>query len=323
MNPNYLFNICLFGIYENNNNNNRIKISSLSVDSSFYSFLLNEFALFLKILLVMFVRVVTDVRESRMIIHRIMSEEPCVVGFDMEGERFTCYDGQVTIIQLCDIHLNVYLFDVLTNKDLMTQGDLLKLLCSNHVKKIAHDCRLDSGALYKHYNTVLHNVFDTQMAHILINVRNGSDSWWDPTRASLKTLCCLYNVPLVVSLKDSVKYSMTQNDSFWSERPLTNRMINYAAADAAQLIPLYRKIFSLLSESDRDLMCQLSKEQIFTMIDGEWVRSIQTFRKGQELHEKLKQNPDLPLSKQQRKSLNRYRHLVSLPQSPLAQPTLR
>lgn len=252
-----------------------------------------------------------------------MSQEPCIVGFDMEGERFTCYDGQVTIIQLCDINLNVYLFDILSNKNLMTQGHLLKLLCSNQVKKIAHDCRLDSGALYKHYNAVLSNVFDTQMAHILINVRNGSDSWWDPARASLKTLCFIYNVPLLASLKDSVKYSMTQNDSFWSERPLTDRMVNYAAADAAQLIPLYSKILPLLSESDRGLMCQLSKEQIYTMIDGDWVRSIQSFRKGKELHERLKQLPDLPLSKQQRKLLNRYRHLVSIPQAPPAQPTLR
>lgn len=82
------------------------------------------------------VRVVTNIGESRMIIHRIMSQEPCIVGFDMEGERFTCYDGQVTIIQLCDINLNVYLFDILSNKNLMTQGHLLKLLCSNQVKKV-------------------------------------------------------------------------------------------------------------------------------------------------------------------------------------------
>lgn len=82
-------------------------------------------------------------------------------------------------------------------------------------------------------------------------------------------------------------------------------------------------IFRLLSESDRGLMCQLSKEQIYTMIDGDWVRSIQSFRKGKELHERLKQLPDLPLSKQQRKLLNRYRHLVSIPQAPPAQPTLR
>ena len=57
----------------------------------------------------------------------------------------------------------------------------------------------------------------------------------------------MYNVPLLTSLKDSVKYSMTQNDSFWSERPLTDRMINYAAADAAQLIPLYSKILPWVS----------------------------------------------------------------------------
>lgn len=75
--------------------------------------------------------------------------------------------GTLTLLQIATPDKRVYLFRIQDPdaREKMMAAGLRAVLESSAVKKIMHDCRNDSDALYHHAGVSLKGVIDTQMGH--------------------------------------------------------------------------------------------------------------------------------------------------------------
>lgn len=91
------------------------------------------------------------------------------VAVDCEGDNLG-RDGTLSLIQVATPDHKAYLFDVHTPElcKMVMDAGLRMVLQSRKVMKYMHDCRRDSDALFRHAQTKLHNVLDTQIAHAVL-----------------------------------------------------------------------------------------------------------------------------------------------------------
>ncbi|XP_052081828.1 ribonuclease D-like isoform X1 [Mytilus californianus] len=157
------------------------------------------------------------------------------IALDAEGINLG-KDGPLTLLQIGTMDDKVYLFDIETNTDLFRKGKLKDILQSDKPIKVIHSCAGDSAALYHQFDIKLNNVFDTQVAHLVIEENKGRKL---PPSMKLSDVCQMYNdkaKPL--DQKDELKVKWTKEDGeLWARRPLTAEMIEYASNDVTALIP--------------------------------------------------------------------------------------
>ena len=121
-----------------------------------------------------------------------------------------------------------YLFDILhcTLRDPMVHF-LRKLLEDASKTKIIHDCRMDSDALEHICKIKLVNIHDTSCFHTVLTGRN---------EISLNNLLAHHKIE-VNAVRNGDVYK--ENHAFWAERPLTDRMIEWASNDVLKLFEVY------------------------------------------------------------------------------------
>lgn len=129
----------------------------------------------------------------------------------------------------------MFIFDVLTCPEIVVAGGLKKLLESESVIKVIHDCRNDSVNLFAQFEILLTNVFDTQCAHAVLQYQDHGKEVYKVKNLSLNTLCEMYDAP-ANPMKEQVKSAYRKDQKFWARRPLTRDMLLYAAGDALVLI---------------------------------------------------------------------------------------
>uniref|UniRef100_T1JFK4 3'-5' exonuclease domain-containing protein n=1 Tax=Strigamia maritima TaxID=126957 RepID=T1JFK4_STRMM len=224
------------------------------------------------------VQVVTEIRDSVMIVKELMKSRPAIVSLDAEGVNLGP-SGPMTLLQIGTYEGEVYLFDVGSNSDLIIDGGLKSLLETEEVVKLVHDCRNDSGALYHQFGVQLKNVFDTQAAHAIIQLQQTGKPVHTVKNISLSTLCKIYGGP-VNPKKDQMKKIYRQDPKFWSRRPLTEEMIVYASYDILALLPtVYKVLNRLLLPAVKPLFHELCREQISAYINVDEVKQKKRSRK--------------------------------------------
>ncbi|XP_056009730.1 piRNA biogenesis protein EXD1-like isoform X1 [Ostrea edulis] len=190
--------------------------------------------------------IIVQTSHCRQVVSTLSRES--VLAVDCEGIQLGV-DGPLTLVQVGTYTGAVYLFDIHENKKLLTDGRLKSLLESSQIVKVMHACTSDSAALFHQFNVTLQNVFDTQVADIVIEEQNGR--LLAPV-LKLQTLCEKYSDGGKVSEnKDELKTKWTkgQND-FWALRPLTDEMISYAAGDVRSLIPeVYEELKRMIEKN--------------------------------------------------------------------------
>jgi len=222
-------------------------------------------------------RVVVSVRESLQIVDDIIKNgQP--VGFDGEGVNLGP-KGQLTLVQISTVSGQVIIFDVQTTPAIMTQGGLKKLLESEQIIKVVHDCRNDSAALFFQCDVQVKNVFDTQAAHAVLQLQDTGKPVYKVKNVSLNALCELYNAP-VNPMKEQVKNIYRRDQKFWARRPLTRDMICYAAADVLALVPtIYNAMASQIKHEFGNLFRELCEEQVLLYIQADEVKNRKKQRK--------------------------------------------
>lgn len=222
-------------------------------------------------------RVVVSVRESLQIVDDIIKNgQP--VGFDGEGVNLGP-KGQLTLVQISTVGGQVIIFDVQTTPAIMTQGGLKKLLESEQIIKVVHDCRNDSAALFFQCDVQVRNVFDTQAAHAVLQLQDTGKPVYKVKNVSLNALCELYNAP-VNPMKEQVKNIYRRDQKFWARRPLTRDMICYAAADVLALVPtIYNAMASQIKHEFGNLFRELCEEQVLLYIQADEVKNRKKQRK--------------------------------------------
>lgn len=180
--------------------------------------------------------IVVDTRRCKEIVKDLLKDE--FISLDCEGINLG-KDGPLTLLQIGSQTGNVYLFDVMENRRMFDEGELKRLLESENVVKVIHSSKGDSAALYHQFGVHLQNVFDTQIAHLVIEEAKGRKL---PRSLKLEDLCNMYSdYAMVLDQKDIVKEKFVREiGDYWARRPLTREMIDYASKDAAVLIPVYR-----------------------------------------------------------------------------------
>jgi ribonuclease D len=162
-------------------------------------------------------------------------EKSSRVAFDCEGVNL-CRAGSIELISLCiEGHTSeVYLVDV----SLKTAGGgvptfranrvaaLKTLFEADNVLKIIHDCRMDCDALYHLLGIQLTNVHDTSSYHYAINGQEDK---------GLNDVLERHNIR-VNTVRDKTIYR--RDPAFWSRRPLTRQMIDWASSDVDKLLEL-------------------------------------------------------------------------------------
>lgn len=95
------------------------------------------------------------------------------------------------------------------------------------MKKIIHDCRMDSDALWHLLHIRLQNVHDTSCWHFSISGREDQN---------LNSTLMYYGLQPNAERDKSV---YDRNNAFWATRPLTSHMIEWASGDVSSMVGLY------------------------------------------------------------------------------------
>lgn len=166
---------------------------------------------------------------------------------------------------------HVFLFDMMhSNASLLRrQTSLLKYLLEHPaIEIIIHDCRQDSDALQVHFNISLTAVFDTSF---FIAFMTG-----ETKRLNLNDALRTHGLP-VNALRGADKTMYDINPSFWATRPMTSKMISYAAGDVAALFQLRRKLLARREENGHVLQ-RIHGRDWERKLNVEMQRSVDEFR---------------------------------------------
>lgn len=209
--------------------------------------------------------VIEDVGRCKQVVDVLERER--VLAVDCEGVSLGV-NGPLTLVQVGNYSGEVYLFDILRNKDLLSRGRLGTLLESPNIIKVIQSCSNDSAALYHQFKVTLKNVFDTQVANLVIQEHQGRRL---APLLKLAAICEQYGgKKFSTELKDDVQAEwMTVTGDLWAKRPMTDEMILYAAGDVKAIIPeVYENQKRYLE--DNNLLRKFEErvqEEIFYFID--------------------------------------------------------
>lgn len=126
------------------------------------------------------------------------------------------------------------------------------------------------------------NVFDTQVAHLIIQQQSTGKPAYKPTKyISLYTLCSLYGGPnLNPKAKDKLHKIYRKDFKYWQRRPLNDEMLIFAMTDVVSLLPnVYRTMRDQIRQEYEPLFKQLTYESIFTYINTDEIKQVKRQRK--------------------------------------------
>lgn len=146
-------------------------------------------------------------------------EDARIVALDIEGVDLG-RDGQISLVQIAASPEACFLLDLLhkTKDDPLVEW-LRKVLESDEILKVIHDCRMDADALRHTLGIELRNVHDTSCWHLKLTGKVDVNLNAVLTENSIRP-----NVQ-----RDSSVYA--QNHAFWATRPLTPTMVEWAVGD--------------------------------------------------------------------------------------------
>ncbi|HEX8287386.1 MAG TPA: DNA polymerase [Pyrinomonadaceae bacterium] len=162
------------------------------------------------------------------------------IGFDTETTELDPFDGTIRLVQLSNgkdtkvIDLKPFA----DRSDLRTAPELTPLreiLAAPKPIKVAHNAKFDAKWVKHHLNTEIGGVFDTLLASQLIAAG-------DQDRR--------HNLAEVSSFFLGLELDKSEQVSDWSAPELSHSQIEYAARDAATMVPLREKIVERLKQDD-------------------------------------------------------------------------
>jgi len=169
-----------------------------------------------------------------------------VLGFDTETTELDPYEGDIRLLQLSTGN-NTKVIDLkpfAEKGNLRTMEELAPLrqiLSANKPTKIAHNAKFDAKWILHHLGVELGGVFDTLLASQLIAAGD------QDRRHSLVE---------VASYFLNTELDKSEQVSDWSAPELSQSQIEYAARDAATMVPLREKIIEKLKS---DSLVQVAK----------------------------------------------------------------
>ncbi|KAK6236773.1 3'-5' exonuclease domain - like 8 [Theobroma cacao] len=172
-------------------------------------------------------------------------ERQLVVGFDCEGVDL-CRHGTLCIMQLAFPDA-IYLVDAIEGGEALIKA-CKPALESSYIKKVIHDCKRDSEALYFQFGIKLHNVMDTQIAYSLIEEQEGRTRLLYDYISFVSLLADPRYCGISYQEKEEVRLLLRQDPKFWTYRPLSELMVRAATDDVRFLLYIYHMMMEKLNQ---------------------------------------------------------------------------
>lgn len=191
------------------------------------------------------------------------------VAFDCEGVNLSRI-GTLEIISVCFSPGELFIVEIGQNPDAEILKSVKQLFEESNVTKIIHDCRMDSDALFHLHGIKLNNVHDTSSYHSVITGHDDEN---------------LNNVLLMNGVRQNEtrdKSVYRSNPSFWSTRPLTKQMIEWASSDVDRLFEVALKQLSSLdnNEGKKNFAMRKSNENIEFAREKNVIKGLSVRRPG-------------------------------------------
>jgi DNA polymerase-1 len=188
---------------------------------------------------------ITDADALRDACAKLKTEE--FIGFDTETTELDPYDGVLRLVQLSTGRETqvIDLRPFAEKGDLKTLPELAplrELLAAPNPVKVAHNAKFDAKWIKHHLGIDLGGTFDTLLASQLIAAG-------DPERR--------HSLLEVVSFFLGTELDKSEQLSDWSAPELTQSQIEYAARDAAIMLPLREQMVERLNNDDLIRAAQL------------------------------------------------------------------
>jgi len=200
-------------------------------------------------------KIITNAAELRLAVEELASKQ--AVGLDTETTELDPYLGRLRLIQLASA-AGVYIVDLNRFADSdMKQGEALaplrQLFTSPRPIKIAHNAKFDAKFIKYNLGVDLVGLFDTLLASQLVSAGDIEE------RHGLAAITERY-------LNETVDKS--ERLSNW-EFELSEAQLEYAARDAAVLLPLRDKLIERIKALDLVQCAQLEFECVMPVVDLE------------------------------------------------------
>ena len=155
-------------------------------------------------------------------------EEESIVACDLEADSMYHYREKVCLLQMAGNGESVVI-DPLQVCDLSPLNPVFK---NKRVCKVFHGSDYDVRSLNRDFAIEINNLFDTQLASMFLGERETS-------------------LGAVVSRRFGIQLDKRYQKKDWSQRPLPEGMIDYAASDVFHLIPLAHQLMTELDAKGR------------------------------------------------------------------------
>lgn len=151
-----------------------------------------------------------------------------MIAVDLEADSMFHYQEKVCLVQMAANGFTAVI-DPLKIKDL---DILAPLFADQRICKVLHGADYDVRSLYRDFGIIINNLFDTQLACMYLgHAETGLEA--------------------VVAHRFGVELNKKFQKKDWSQRPLPDEMVAYAASDVLYLIPLAKTLMAELDEKGR------------------------------------------------------------------------
>ncbi len=155
-------------------------------------------------------------------------ERQKIIAVDLEADSMYHYTEKVCLLQIASKQRK-FIVDPLTLKDL---SPLKPLFVDRNIQKIFHGADYDVRSLYRDFRIRINNLFDTQIASRFLGLNETG-------------------LNAVVADRFNVQLDKKYRKKDWTQRPLPDQMLSYAASDVIFLIPLAAMLKSELEKIGR------------------------------------------------------------------------
>lgn len=152
-----------------------------------------------------------------------------LIGIDTEFKRRETYFAKLCLLQV-QTENDTLLIDPLGT---LQEQDLRAFLLESPCRFVIHSGRQDLEILFRQGDAIAERIFDTQVAAALLGY-GGSIGYARLVNAMLQ---------------EDLAKAETLTD--WTQRPLSQRQLNYAAEDVIHLLPLYQTLSEALKQKER------------------------------------------------------------------------
>ena len=151
-----------------------------------------------------------------------------IIAVDLEADSMFHYQEKVCLVQMAG-NGEYVVIDPLEVDDL---SPLLPIFKDETICKVFHGSDYDIRSLYRDFSIEINNLFDTQLASMFLGERQTS-------------------LGAVVNQRFGIELDKRFQKKDWSQRPLPDGMVEYAASDVFYLIPLAEALMTELDEKGR------------------------------------------------------------------------